>query len=87
MRENSKRYYEKHKAEIAEKRKAARRAKLDAMSEEERAELREKHRVYQAQYRRKNPEKVAVWTARTWLRKLEKYEEDRAINDTHRDAI
>lgn len=72
LRENSRRYYEAHKQELAAKRKTARRAKLDAMSDEEREALREKNRIYQARYRKAHPEKVAVWTARTWLRKLEK---------------
>ena len=72
LRENSRRYYQLHKAELAEKRKTARRAKLEGMSEEEREALREKNRVYQAEYRRRNPQKVALWTARCWLRRLER---------------
>jgi len=72
LRANSRRYYQNHKQELSERRKTARRAKLEAMSEEERAALREKNRLYQAEYRRRNPQKVAVWTARCWLRKLEK---------------
>lgn len=73
LRENSRRYYQNHKAELAEKRKTARRAKLDAMSEEERNALRAKNAEYQREYRAKNPQKVAIWTARTYLRKLERY--------------
>ena len=76
LRANSRRYYETHKAELSTKRKTARRARLEAMSEEEREAIREKNRLYQAEYRRKHPEKVALWTARTWLRKLERYGED-----------
>lgn len=73
LRENSRRYYQNHKAELAEKRKTARRAKLDAMSEEERNALRAKNAEYQREYRAKHPERVAIWTARTYLRKLERY--------------
>ena len=73
LRENSRRYYEAHRQELAAKRKTARRAKLDSMSEEEREALRIKNAEYQRKYRRENPAKVAVWTARTYLRKLERY--------------
>ena len=72
LRENSRRYYQNHKLELSEKRKSARAAKLEAMTPEEREILREKNRLYQAAYRKANPEKVALWTAKTWLRKLEK---------------
>ena len=81
LRENSHRYYEAHKKELSERRKTARRAKLDAMSEAEREALKEKNRIYQAQYRKAHPEKVAVWTARTWLRKLERYGQEKPAND------
>ena len=80
LRENSRRYYQNHRTELAAKRKTARRAKLDAMSEEEREILREKNRLYQAAYRKANPEKVALWTAKTWLRKLEKCGRELADN-------
>ena len=73
LRENSRRYYKAHKGELSEKRKTARRAKLEAMSEEEREALRIKNAEYQKKYRRENPQKVAIWTARTYLRKLERY--------------
>ena len=72
LRANSRRYYQNHKQELSEKRKSARAAKLEAMTPEEREILREKNRLYQAAYRKANPQKVAVWTAKTWLRKLEK---------------
>ena len=72
LRANSRRYYQNHKQELSERRKTARRARLETMSEEERAALRERNRIYQAKYRAEHPEKVAVWTARCWLRKLEK---------------
>lgn len=81
LRQNSRRYYARHKEELAAKRKKARRAKLEAMTPEEREAIREKNRVYQAEYRRRNPQKVAVWTARTWLRKLERYGQETAKND------
>lgn len=72
LRANSRRYYQNHKQELSEKRKSARAAKLEAMTPEEREILREKNRLYQAAYRKANPQKVALWTAKTWLRKLEK---------------
>lgn len=72
MRECSKRYYAEHKAEIAEKRKQARRAKLDAMTEEERKEYNRKQAEYQKKYRQENPLNVAIWAQRTWERKLER---------------
>lgn len=81
LRANSRRYYENHKEALAERRKTARRAKLDAMSEEEREALKEKNRVYQAAYRRRYPQKVAVWTARTALRRLERYGQETVTND------
>ena len=81
LRENSRRYYEAHKQELAAKRKTARRAKLDAMSDEEREALKEKNRVYQADYRRRYPQKVAVWTAKTALRRLERYGQETVTND------
>ena len=81
LRANSRRYYENHKEELSEKRKTARRAKLEAMSPEEREALKEKNRVYQAEYRRRYPQKVAVWTARTALRRLERYGQETVTND------
>ena len=39
------------------------------MSEEEREAIREKNRIYQTQYRKAHPDKVAIWSARTWQRK------------------
>lgn len=80
LRANSRRYYQNHKQELSEKRKSARAAKLEAMTPEEREALRERNRIYQAAYRKANPEKVAVWTARTWLRKLEKCGKELADN-------
>lgn len=72
MRENSKRYYAEHKAEIAEKRKQTRRDKLDAMTEEERKEYNQKQANYQREYRKTHPVQVAIWAQRTWERKLER---------------
>jgi hypothetical protein len=43
------------------------------MSAEEREALRAKNAEYQRKYRRENPAKVAVWMARAYLRKLERY--------------
>ena len=80
LRANSRRYYEAHKEELAAKRRTARYAKLEAMSEEEREALRERNRVYQAQYRRANPQKVAVWAARCALRRLETYGQENRPN-------
>ena len=80
LRENSRRYYRNHKLELSEKRKSARAAKLEAMTPEEREILREKNRLYQAAYRKANPQKVALWTAKTWLRKLEKCGKELADN-------
>ena len=71
LRENSKRYYEAHKEEIAEKAKQRRRAKLDAMTPEERTEYNKKQADYQRAYRAENKSKVAVWALRTWQRKVE----------------
>ena len=80
LRANSRRYYQNHKQELSEKRKSARAAKLEAMTPEEREALRERNRIYQAAYRKAHPEKIAVWTAKTWLRKLEKYGRELADN-------
>ena len=71
LREYSKRYYAEHKEEIAEKSKQRRREKLDAMTAEERLEYNRKQAEYQKKYRKENPVKVAIWTQRTWERKLE----------------
>ena len=71
LRENSRRYYAIHKEEIAEKAKQRRRAKMDAMTPEERVEYNRKQAEYQRAYRAKNPAKVAIWSARTWQRKVE----------------
>ena len=71
LRENSKRYYEAHKEEIAEKARERRRAKLAAMTPEERTEYNRTNAEYQRAYRAKNPAKVAIWSARTWQRKVE----------------
>lgn len=71
LRENSKRYYAVHKEEIAEKRKQARRAKLDAMTEDERKEYNRKQADYQREYRKTHPAQVAIWAQRTWQRKVE----------------
>ena len=79
--EYNKRYYQAHKLELSEKRKAARLAKLAGMSEEEKEELRERARIYQKEYRKLHPEKVAIWTTRTGLRKLEKCRQETATND------
>ena len=46
---------------------------MEAMSAEEREALRAKNAEYQRKYRRENPAKVAVWMARAYLRKLERY--------------
>lgn len=81
LRANSRRYYQNHKEELSERRKTARRAKLEAMSPEEREALKEKNRVYQADYRRRYPQKVAVWTAKTALRRLERYGQETVTND------
>ena len=80
LRANSRRYYQNHKQELSKKRKSARAAKLEAMTPEEREALRERNRIYQAAYRKANPQKVAVWTAKTWLRKLEKCGKELADN-------
>jgi len=71
LRENSRRYYEAHKEEIAEKRKKARREKLDAMTPEERKEYNRKLSEYQKEYKKAHPVQVAIWTQRTWQRKVE----------------
>ncbi len=80
LRANSRRYYEAHKKELSEKRKTARAAKLAGMSEEEREALKARNREYQKAYRKAHPDKVAIWTARTWLRKLEKAGQETQIN-------
>jgi hypothetical protein len=72
MRENSKRYYAEHKEEIAEKSKQRRRAKLDAMTAEERAEYNRKQSEYQNAYRKAHPLQAALYAKRTWERKLER---------------
>lgn len=71
LRENSKRYYAAHKEEIAEKRKKARREKLDAMTPEERKEYNRKLSEYQKEYKKAHPVQVAIWAQRTWQRKVE----------------
>lgn len=81
LRANSRRYYQNHKRELSIKRKTARQAKLEAMTPAEREALREKNRIYQSQYRKAHPEKVALWTAKTWLRKLEKAGEEKLVNE------
>lgn len=80
LRANSRRYYERHKEELSARRKTARAAKLAGMSEEEREALKARNREYQKAYRKAHPEKVAVWTARTWLRKLERCGEEKQNN-------
>lgn len=82
-REYNRRYYEAHKLELAEKRKTARAAKLAAMSVEELAEYRRKCAAYQKQYRDAHPDKIAIWTARTWQRRAEelKRRKQEAVED------
>ena len=74
LRENSRRYYEAHREEIAERRKEARKAKLQGMTGEEFEAYRKKSADYQRQYRAAHPDKVAEWNAKTWARQLEKYQ-------------
>lgn len=76
QREKSRRYYAAHREELSEKRKAARRAKLDAMNEEELASMRKKQAEYMRTYRKRNPEKRAVIEARYWLNKIQRQEAD-----------
>ena len=81
LRANNRRYYEAHKQELSEKRKTARQAKLAAMSPEEREAYNARNREYQRKYRQEHPDRVAIWTARTWLRKLEKTGQEIIKND------
>jgi hypothetical protein len=76
-----KQYYQAHKLELSEKRKAARLAKLASMSAEEKEALRERTRAYQKEYRRLHPDKVAFWTTITGLRKIEKCRQEQKPND------
>jgi len=80
LRENSRRYYEAHREEIAERRKEARKVKLQGMTGEEFEAYRKKNAEYQKQYRAAHPEKVAEWNARTWAHQLEKYKSQEADN-------
>jgi len=80
-RANCRRYYYRHQEELSEKRKIARQKKLDSMTPEERAEIRERNRRYQSKYRMEHPEHVAVWTMRTAIRKLERMKEAAEANE------
>lgn len=74
LREKSRRYYAAHREELSEKKKAARRARLDAMTEEELQAMREKQAAYMREYRKKNPKKRAIIEARYWLNKVQEAE-------------
>jgi len=71
MRAYNKAYYQAHKKELSEKAKEKRREKLAAMTPEERADYNRKNAEYQYRYRREHPSQVAIWSARTWQRKVE----------------
>lgn len=74
LREKSRRYYAAHREELSEKKKAARRARLDAMTEEELQAMREKQAEYMRRYRQQNPKKRAIIEARYWLNKVKEAE-------------
>lgn len=75
-RASCRKYYYRNQEELSEKRRIARQKKLEAMTPEELAQLRERNRNYQRKYRAENPARVAVWTMHTAIRKLERMKEE-----------